>query len=422
MASDSAGSITGWAAFRSRDFAFVFATSMFSGIATNALQIAIGWEMWEATREPIYLGLVGLFAFLPSLLFFPVTGMIADRYPRRLILAACYSLQICTCIFLLLAFEGGDPLIALGVISLNGVASAFSMPASQALLPNVVPAAHFPNAVAWSSSGRQVAMIAGPAIGGALLVSGTVTTFVAIAAMFAGALVLIALVRAKGQERVRGPITFAVLFAGLKFIFERQIVLGAISLDLFAVIAGSATAIFPIYATDVLHVGELGLGFLRSVWAAGATVCALALTHVPIRHHAGTTLFVTVAVFGLAMAVFGISTVLWLSLAALFIAGAADMVSVFIRDNMVQLATPDAMRGRVQAVNSVFTMGSGHIGQLKSGLLAEVLGAVPAVVAGGLAVLVITAAWAGMFPRLRRVDALSPEEVSEGAPTSAAHV
>lgn len=419
MAADPASrsSHLGWAAFRHRDFVIVLSTGILSSMGIFALQICIGWEMWEATREEFYLGLVGLFSFLPMLLLFPISGMVADRFPRRLVLAVCYGGQAAAAVLLLITFtlDTVHPAMALGVIALTGVGRAFAQPAGHALLPNVVPPEHLANAVAWSSSGRQLSMVAGPALGGALLVFGAGPAFAGVAALFAAAMVLISFVRVRPTAQPRGPITLAFLFGGLRFIFERQIVLGAISLDFVAVMAGTAFALMPIYASDVLGIGELGLGFLRSTWAVGSTACALALTHIAIRDHAGYALFGTVAVFGIAMTVFGFSTVLWLSIVALFVAGAADMISVYIRDNLVQMATPDEMRGRVQAANSVFTMGSSDLGQLKSGLLAEAIGVVPSVVAGGIGVVGIVALWMKVFPRLRGVRGLDPASIAEAA-------
>lgn len=407
--------LTGWAAFRHRDFVLVFATGFFSSMGLFALQVAIGWEMWQATHEEVYLGLVGLFSFLPMLILFPISGMVADRFPRRLVLTVCFSIQGAAALLLLGAFtmETVNPIVALAIISFAGIGRAFAQPAAAALLPNVVPPQHLPNAVAWSTSGRQLSMVVGPSVGGALLVFGAFFAFAGIAAMFIICVLLISFVRTTRQERTRGPVTFAIIFAGLRFIFDRQIVLGAISLDLFAVLAGSCFALLPVYATDVLGVGELGLGFLRSVWALGATVCALSLTHIAIRRHAGWILFATVAIYGAAMTIFGLSTLLWLSMAALFVAGAADMISVYIRDNLVQMATPDEMRGRVQAVNSVFIMGSGDLGQLKSGLLAEAIGVIPSVVVGGVGVLGIVALWLKLFPRLRSVDGLDLDSIAK---------
>jgi hypothetical protein len=234
-----------------------------------------------------------------------------------------------------------------------------------------------------------------------------------IAAIFATNMVLVVFIRTRGQAFARGPVTLATLTAGLRFIWERQIVLGAISLDLIAVVFGSCTALLPVYATDILHVGELGLGFLRAVMAVGSTVCALLLTRIPIQRNAGKTLLATVAVFGAALVVFGFSTWLPLSLVALFVAGAADMISVFIRDNLVQFATPDEMRGRVNAVNSMFTIGSGDIGQLKSGYLAAWIGPMPSVVAGAMGTILVTLWFVRLFPSLSKIDALDPEEIAK---------
>jgi MFS family permease len=412
-ARDADGAITGWAAFRHRDYRIVFVTGFTSSMAIFSLQIAIGWEMWQATREEFYLGLVGLFAFMPALLFFPIAGMVADRFPRRLVLAVCYTVQGIAALLLLAAFtvQNVHPLVPLCLIALAGAGRAFSQPTGAALLPNVVPPQHLPNAVAWSSSARQLSMVIGPAVGGFLLALGTGFAFGAIATMFALCTILIVFVKTPRQVQARGPVTLAVLFAGFRFIFSRQIVAGAMVLDFVAVMAGTCFALLPVYATDILNVGELGLGFLRSVWAVGATVCALILTHVAIRRNAGIILLATVAVYGVAMAVFGFSTILWVSMAALFVGGAADMISVYIRDNLVQFATPDEMRGRVQSVNSVFTLGSTDLGQLKSGLLAEAIGVVPSVVIGGVGVLGIVALWLPLFPRLRAVDGLDQDSI-----------
>ena len=414
---DSAASITGWAAFRHRNFRFLFFVGFMSSMALYSLQIAIGWEMWQATREEYYLGLVGLFSFLPMLILFPISGVVSDRFPRRLVLGICYGGQAAATVLLLVAFTVKDvhPAVALAIISLAGIGRAFAQPAQQALLPNVVPPEHLPNAVAWWTSGRQLSMVIGPSIGGALLIFGAAFAFAAIAGMFVSCLILVAFVHAEQKGTPRGPVTLEILFAGLRFMFQRRIVLGAVSLDLFAVLMGSCFALLPVYATDVLHVGELGLGFLRSVWAVGATVCALVMTHIAIRHHAGLMLFGTVALYGVAMATFGFSTALWLSMAALFVGGAADMISVYIRDNLVQMATPDDMRGRVQAVNGVFIMGSGDLGQLKSGLLAEAIGVIPSVIVGGLGVIGIVALWLKLFPGLRLVNGLDFDSIEKAS-------
>ncbi len=384
-------------------------------IASFSQQVVIGWEMWVVTHDEVYLGLIGLFAFAPNLMFFMISGTVADRYSRRVVLSLCYGVQTCAAIFLLLAFTADDPQgwVALCVIFLTGLGRTFSAPASQSLLPNVVPREDFANAVAWANSGGQLAQILGPMIGGALLLLGPTVAFVAIACIFAFNMVMVAFIKTRGQTFARGPVTFKTLAGGVIFIWQRKIVLGAISLDLVAVVFGSCTALLPVYATDVLNVGELGLGFLRAVMAVGSTLCALLLTRIPIRKNAGNTLLATVAVFGAALVVFGYSTWLPLSLVALFVAGAADMISVFIRDNLIMFATPDEMRGRVNAVNSMFTMGSGDMGQLKSGFLASWIGPVPAVIVGAMGTILVTLSFLKLFPGLSKIDALDPDEIAK---------
>jgi MFS family permease len=411
----ASSSTTGWAAWRHRDFVLVFMARFLNTIASFSQQVVIGWEMWVVTHDETYLGLIGLFAFAPNLMFFMVAGTVADRYPRRVVLSICYGLQTCAAIFLLLAFTADDPqgIVALCVIFLTGLGRTFSAPASQSLLPNVVPKEDFANAVAWANSGGNLAQILGPMIGGALLLLGPTFAFVTIACVFAFNMLLVVFIRTRGQAYVRGPVTFKTLAGGVIFIWQRKIVLGAISLDLVAVIFGSCTALLPVYATDILHVGELGLGFLRAVMAVGSTLCALLLTRIPIQRNAGKTLLATIVVFGASLAVFGFSTWLPLSLVALFVAGASDMISVFIRDNLIQFATPDEMRGRVNAVNSMFTMGSGDIGQLKSGFLASWIGPVPAVVVGAIGTILVTLSFVKLFPGLGRVDALDPDEIAK---------
>ena len=317
--SSEAGTTTGWAAFRHRDFVLVFAARILNGMATVMLQLAIGWEVWRITRDELTLGLIGLAFFAPNLVFFLAAGTLADRFKRTHVLAASYALQGAGAFLLLWVFEAEAPIVALafGVIVLVGTGRTFSQPAQQSLLPNVVPVEHFPNAVAWASSGHQLSVVIGPLIGGALLVLGADVVFATVAAGYCLNVVLILTVRARGQERARGPVTLETLFAGIRYIYNRQIILGAITLDLFAVIFGTANALMPVFATDVLGVGAAGLGFLRGAHAAGAVVCGLGLAHIPVRHHAGRTLLVTVALYGVAMCAFGLSETMWLSLVAL---------------------------------------------------------------------------------------------------------
>jgi MFS family permease len=359
--------------------------------------------------------LVGLFLFAPNILFFLIAGATADRLPRRLVLASCYLLHTVAAAALYFIFSSQTPNIILVYLALFaiGAGRCFAQPASHAIVPNIVPKEHFTNAVAWGSSGQQLAVIVGPAIGGGLLVLGAPVVFVVVTVLFAANLELMLMITSRQQTFAKEPISAESLFAGLKFIFNRQIILGAISLDLFAVLFGGAIAMMPIYAADILHVGEVGLGLLRSAIAVGGAVCALDLTQFPIRRNAGRALLISVAVFGVGTIVFGTSVNIYLSLGALMIAGGADAVSVFIRQSMVQLGTPDHMRGRVTSVNSMFVGASNELGEFESGTVAAWLGVVPSVVIGGVATIFVALLWAKMFPRLRRVNALSAEGIGQ---------
>jgi MFS family permease len=326
-----------------------------------------------------------------------------------------YATELAAALLLLALAEAGNvqawPIY--GAIVLYGTARAFAMPAGQALLPNLVPPEHFANAVAWNSSAMQVATIGGPAIGGLIYALGAHVVYLVSASLLLAAVVLMVSVPrpARAGPARRPPVTWATLLAGIAFIRAKPAILGAISLDLFAVLFGGATALLPIYARDILHVGPLGLGILRSGPAVGAMLTALALTHRPLTRRVGRTMFLCVAGFALSTIVFGLSTVFGLSLAALVVLGACDMVSVFVRQTLVQIATPDEMRGRVSAVNSVFIGASNELGEFESGVTAAWFGTVPAVVIGGLGTLVVCAVWAWRFPELRRIDRLERDRL-----------
>jgi len=412
---DSTGT-TGWAAFRHRDFCLLFSVRILNGVATNIFQIAVGWEMWRITHEELILGLVGIVSFAPNLLLFLVAGTIADRFPRERVLAVSFGVQAVAALGLLLIDAQPEPSVTLAfvVIFLNGIGRTFAQPATQALLPNVVPKEHFPNAVAWASSGQQISVIMGPLIGGFLLLLGATVDFGATAAAFTLNIVLALSIRPIGQLVSKGPVTLDSLFAGLRYIFSNQIILGAMSLDLFAFMFGSANALMPVFATDILNIGEVGLGMLRASIAVGATLCGLVLTRVPIKRHAGVTLLITVAVYGTAMSAFGAAPNIYFALPALFVAGAADLVSVFIRQTLVQLATPDEMRGRVTSVHGVFTNASGQLGDFRAGSVAAALGVIPAVMLGGMMTLALAPLWGKFFPKLRHIDALEIESLRRG--------
>jgi MFS family permease len=401
---------SGWVAFRHRDFALYCVARLLSATAVQMQTVAIGWLVYDRTSSPLALGLVGLAAFLPAIGLALFTGHVADRFDRRLVLLGCYALTVAASCGLFLWLVGGGqaiwPVFALTV--LFGATRAFANPAGQALVPNLVPLEHLGNAIAWNSSAWQTATIAGPALGGLLYVFGATLVFGVAAALFSVTFILIACIRHRRAGGVGGRASWETLIAGIRFIRQNRAILGAISLDLFAVLLGGATALLPIYARDILVVGPAGLGLLRSMPAIGAACTALFLAWRPLERRTGRRMFQSVAIFGLATIGFGLSRDLVLSLLMLFVMGAADMVSVFIRQTLVQIDTPDAMRGRVSAVNSVFIGASNELGEFESGALAWMIGTVPAVVAGGLGTLVVVALWARWFPDLRDRDRLVP--------------
>ena len=368
--------------------------------------VAIGWQIYEITGDPLDLGLIGLAQFLPFFVFVLPAGQVADRLDRRLILATCYLVEV-LCASLLFAFtisglEAAWPVFA--VLMLFGSARAFAMPTSQAITPNLVPREDFANAIALNSSTFHVATIAGPAVGGVLYAAGAATVYAIVAAMFASAVALMLLVRIPSVVRSTEPATWHTVLEGLRFVRSRPVVLGAISLDLFAVLFGGATALLPVFAKDVLATGPEGLGVLRSAPAIGAALTAAGLAFRPITRSVGTWMFGGVALFGAATIVFALSTSFALSVAALATLGAGDMFSVYIRHMLIQLETPDEIRGRVSAVNAVFIGASNELGEFESGVTASWFGLVPSVVLGGLATITVTAVWMRLFPSLRTMD------------------
>ena len=410
------GTTTGWAAFRTPSFGFFIIVRIINGMSGVMLQLAIGWEVWRIFQDELILGLIGLALFAPNLLFFLVTGTVADRFARQRIMAASYVSQaVCSYVLMVVL---SDPMPSMpfvyAILFLLGTARAFSQPAQQSILPTIVPTHHFSNGVAWSSSAHQLAVVIGPMIAGALLLGADVVFKAVSCGLLVGAFFIL-IVRTRGQEKARGPVTLESLMAGIRYIYNRQVILGAITLDLFAVISGSVNALLPVYVTDVLHTGPEGLGLLRASLAVGAVTCGLALTHIPVKRNAGRILLISVGVYGLATLLFGISTSLYLSIGALALAGVADMVSVFIRASMIQLATPDEMRGRVASVHGMFTNASGQLGDFRAGSVAAVLGAVPSVAIGAACTAALAVLWAWKFPRLRNVDALAVESLREDA-------
>lgn len=396
-----------------RDSAFVQLLSgrLAATFATQIQSVVVGWQLYAMTLDPLTLGWVGLAQFLPMALLVLPAGDAADRLPRKLILAGSWVIQaIASTLFLLLTLSGTDsPVGYFGVLVLFGMARAFAGPGMQSLVPQLVGEARLPKAIAWSSTTFQVAVIGGPALGGAVYLLGPAVAYGLCAGLFTIAAIAIASIRrqlpARADTSRQGA--FARFTAGIVYVRTRPIILGAISLDLFAVLLGGATALLPVYAHEILHTGPAGLGALRSAVAIGAFAMGIYLGRASLNRHAGRIMFAAVAVFGVGTIVFGLSTSFVLSFIALVIMGAADMISVFVRSSLIQLATPDAMRGRVNAVNMLFIGASNELGEFESGVTAALLGTVPAVVVGGLGTLGIVGLWMWMFPSLRRVDRLS---------------
>ena len=373
------------------------------------LTVAIGWQLYQLTGNVLDLGLVGLVEFLPRLLFMLHTGHVADRYERRRVAALCQAGQALIALALVLGSSSGEiTREAIFVLAfLLGSARAFEMPATQALLPSLVPAALFPAAVAASASAMQTATIAAPALGGFLYAFGSLWVYAPTALLYILACALMLGLPARQEPLRKERASLESLLAGIRYIRSRRDIFGAISLDLFAVLLGGATALLPVFAKDILLTGPWGLGLLRSAPAVGALLMSFWLARFPIERNVGRIMFSAVGVFGVATIAFGLSTSFWFSLLVLAILGAADMISMVIRGAFVQLQTPDAMRGRVSAVNGLFIGASNQLGEFESGLTAHWFGTVPAVVLGGVGTLLVSSAWIKLFPSLAQRDRLS---------------
>jgi len=373
------------------------------------LMVGVGWQMYELTGSAWDLGLVGLLQFLPALLLTLVAGHVADRCDRTRVLALCMAAQTVIALLLMAASHGhwASRGLLLWLSVALGMAKAFQMPAQQALVPSLVPSAVLPRALAFSSMGMQTAIIGGPALGGFIYVAGASVVYAVCALAFVLAGVLFLRIGHPHVPPPKEPVTLATVLAGFQFIWQRPVVLGAISLDLFAVLLGGAVALLPMFAKDVLHVGPWGLGLLRAAPAVGALCMSAVLTRWPITRRVGKVMFAAVAIYGVATVCFALSTVFVLSMLALWVSGAADMVSVVIRQSLVQLETPDAMRGRVSAVNSIFIGASNQLGEFESGATAALLGPVGSVLLGGIGTLAVAALWMKLFPALARRERLT---------------
>ena len=400
----------GRAAFTHPGFV-LFQVARFLIVSAVEMQaVAVGWQVYEITKRPLDLGYVGLAQFLPGILLFPLSGHASDRFERRSILSACYAgYAVCFALLLALTRRGPSSVAAIYfVLIVIGVVRSFNGPASRSILPQLVPEEHFANAVAWNATIFQAATILGPSFGGLIYAASRGPSAVYVIAMVTaiGATITTFRIKAEVSARQREPMSVKTLFAGLHFIWNKKLILGAISLDLFAVMLGGAVALLPVYAREILHTGPWGLGLLRTAPGVGAALMAIVLAHWPLRGKSGPKLLWAVAGFGVFTIAFGLSRSLTFSLIALVLAGASDMVSVIIRATLTLLATPDEMRGRVTAVDMVFIGTSNEFGQFESGLTAQWLGTVPAVVLGGVGTLVVIALWAWWFPELRQAGEL----------------
>ena len=409
---------SGTAAFAFRDFRRYQMARVMVIMGAEAQSVGVAWQVYAITHKAIDLGYTGLVLFLPGLLFLLPAGHVADRYDRRHVILGCYLLQIlCTSALLVFAFHGMRSVLPIfSVLFLIGSGRAFSGPASAAFLPHLVPEKHFVNAVTWGATVFQIANIAGPAIGGLLYTlphkgrsGGASTVFAFTLFTLVWFVVLIASLHARPGRMEHRALSADVILAGFRYVSRSKILLGSITLDMFVVLLGGAVALMPIFASDVLHTGPQGLGALRAAPALGALVVSIWLTFRPMQRRAGAKMFAAVAVFGASTVLFGLSRSFPLSLLALTIVGASDMISVVIRSSMLQLATPLEMRGRVSAVNSLFVTGSNELGEFESGLTAQWWGAVRAVVAGGVGSLLVTGLWSTFFPALRKIDELTPD-------------
>jgi MFS family permease len=426
-----------FAAFGHRPFVLFWFARLSTTFGAQILSVAVLWHIYELTGDPLFTGLVGLVQFVPLFLLVLVTGTVADRFGRRLIMGlSIVLLAACGAVMALLSLSHAiNPIVMLVVLTVFGVGRAFMGPASSSLVVSLVPAEHFANAVTWNSSAWQAATIVGPAFGGVLLTFGEphfidwlagsgqtqlatvlagrgpeIAYFAAFIFMTIGSLLIFAVPKTPHTPPKERP-TLSNMLEGFRYIWRQKVVLGAVSLDLFAVLMGGVIALLPVYATDILDLGGWGLGLLRAAPGIGAIIMAAVIAMFPIRDHAGLIMFICVGLFGLFTVVFGLSHFAWLSILALVCLGGADMVSVVVRETLLQLWTPDEVRGRVNAVNGVFVSASNELGEFRAGGMAKLLGggpsaAIAATVIGGVGAIVVAIAWAGMFPKLRKIRRL----------------
>ena len=395
-----------------RPFVLFWLARLASTMGYQMLALTIGWQIYEITNSAFDLGLVGLIQFVPAVVLTLLIGHAADRYDRRLIVRTAQGVYALAAVMMTAALVAGilGRELLFAAVFMIGCARAFEMPTAHALAPTLVPPSLISRAVAAWTSANQTAVICGPALGGLIYAVSPVMVGVICLAFFACSITLVSFVRSERPAPPREPPTFASVFAGFEYIRTRRRLLGVITLDLFVVILGGATALLPIYARDILSVGPIGLGLLRSAPAAGALITSLVLARYPVERHIGHKMFAVVGIFGVATIVFGLSTWFPLSLLTLAMLGASDAVSIVIRFSLVQIETPDEKRGRVSAINYLFVGSSNTLGEFESGAIAAWLGAVPSVVIGGLGSLLVAAVWMRLFPDLRRIDRFEPAD------------
>ena len=391
---------------RQRDFRLLIIGKTFGWMALHMMMVAITYQVYDRTGDVMNLAYIGLATFAPAIGLALITGYVADRFDRRLVLVVTYGIIFVGAVLLYLYTASGMEAVwpVFAILALEGTGRAFHQPAVNSLVPNLVPAESFPNAVAWHSTINKITQMVGPALGGILYLSGPEIVYVTAAAGLLIALIMTAFIRTRTEIGQREPTTFATLLAGLRYVYNKKIIFGAITLDMMVVLLGGVTALFPVFAKDILDAGSAGAGFLRSAMAGGALVSGIMLTQITLERWVGKIMFGTVVVFGICTIAFGLSDILWVSLLAMAILGATDMVSVNIRSTLMQIATPNEMRGRVSAVSSVFTGASNEIGEFRAGAMAAAMGAVPAVLVGGVGSLLVAAVCWRAFPQLAKVE------------------
>jgi MFS family permease len=389
-----------------RDFHLLIVGKCFGWMALHMMMVAIAYQVYDRTGDVMNLAYIGLATFAPAIGFALVTGYVADLFDRRLVLVVTYGIIFVGAVLLYVYTASGMEAVwpVFVILALEGTGRAFHQPAINSLVPNLVPAESFPKAVAWHSTVNKITQMVGPALGGILYLAGPEIVYATSAMGLLIAMVMTAFIRTRTARGERQPTTFSTLLAGLRYVYNKKIIFGAITLDMLVVLLGGVTALFPVFAKDILDAGSAGAGFLRSAMAGGALISGIMLTQITLERYVGKIMFGTVVVFGICTIAFGLSDILWVSLLAMAILGATDMVSVNIRQTLMQIATPDDMRGRVSAVSSVFTGASNEIGEFRAGAMAAAIGAVPAVLVGGVGSMIVAAVCWKAFPGLVRVE------------------